>query len=49
MPSVLPIARNSSAKSVNLRQAVIHSVSSRPVTSADTANANGIEQPTKPM
>jgi hypothetical protein len=49
MPSVLPMPRNIHAKSVHLRQATIHSWSSRPVTSAATANAKGTEQPTKPV
>ena len=49
MPSVLPMPRNIQAKSVHLRLATIHSWSRRPVTMAATANANGTEQPTKPV
>jgi hypothetical protein len=48
MPSVLPMARKSQANSVHLRLATIHSWSRRPVTSAATAKAKGIEHPTKP-
>ena len=49
MPSTLPIDRNRNANSIHLRTATIHSLSSRPVASAAIANANGTEQPTKPM
>ncbi len=48
MPSVLPMPRKSQAKSVYLRQALIHSSPRRPVTSAATAKAKGIVHPTKP-
>jgi hypothetical protein len=49
MPSELPIDRKSHAKSIQLRHALIHSLSSRPVMSAAVANAKGTVQPTKPV
>jgi hypothetical protein len=49
MPSAFPIDRNSHENSIHLRTATIHSLSSRPVTIAATANANGIAALVNPM
>jgi hypothetical protein len=45
---MLPTASAMKAQSVKRREALIHSSSSRPVTSAATQNANGTDQPVMP-
>ena len=49
IPSVLPIDRNRNEKSIHLRVATIHSLSSLPVARAATAKANGTAALVKPM
>ena len=49
MPSVLPMERNRNEKSIHLRMATIHSLSSRPVASAATAKAKGTAELVKPV
>ena len=49
MPSTFPIERKRNEKSIHLREATIHSLSSRPVASAAIAKAKGTAELVKPV
>ena len=48
IPKMMPFVRKNHASSVHRRVVVIHRVSSRPLSSADTAKANGMVNAVKP-